>query len=112
MHIRRIIASLLVCISLSAAAEFTTIELVYEIALSNLKVPAASTGSLMFKECDDCETLMVRMTRDTQFLVNGENVGLKEFRKNVFQVRDRKAETILVRRHLESDTIMSISADL
>ncbi len=109
MHIRRIFTSLLVCISLSAAAEFTTIELAYEIALSDLKVPAASTASLMFKECSNCETKIVRMTRDTQFIVNGKSVGLKKFRKNVFQVRDREAETIIVNHHLESDTITSLS---
>lgn len=112
MHIRKIVASLLVCISLSATAEFTTIELVHEIALNNLTVPAAATGNLMFKECDDCDALRVRMTRDTQFMVSGKNVGLKNFRKAVFQVRDRRAITILVRQHLASDTIMSLNAEL
>lgn len=112
MHIRSIFAALLLCISLSAAAEFTTVELAYEIALSNLKVPTASTASLMFKECDDCETKIIRMTHATQFIVNGKSVGLRKFRKNVYQVRDRDAATIIVKHHLESNTITSLSAAL
>jgi len=37
---------------------------------------------------------------------------LKAFRKAVFQIRDRAAETIIVLHHLESDTIVSISVTI
>lgn len=112
MHIRSIFAALLMSISLSATAQFTTIALAYEIALSNLKVPTASTASLMFKECEDCETKIIRMTQETQFIVNGKSIGLRKFRKITFQVRDRKAATVIVKHHLESNLITSLSMTL
>jgi len=112
MIIRKTLIAALACFSMSAAAEFTTVELAYEIRLSNLNVPVSSSSALIFKTCGNCEYKKVRMTRDTRYVVNGENVGLKEFRKRVFQVRDRDAETIIVRHHLESDVITALQASL
>ena len=112
MIYRRILIAALMCLSMSAQAEFTTVELAYEIKLSNLNVPVSSSSALIFKTCGDCEFKKVRMTRDTRFVVNGENVGLKEFRKRVLQVRDRDAETIIVRHHLESDVVTALQASL
>ena len=112
MHIRQIILALIACLSLPAAAEFTTIARAHEIALSNLRVPVSSSASLMFRQCDDCEMLFVRMTEATVFVVNGEAVKLKEFRKSVFQVRDRTRTIVIVKHHLQSDTITSVRVDL
>ena len=112
MKIRRILVALMMTISLSAVAEFTTVELAYEINLENLTVPVTSSGSLIFKECDDCDAKVVRMTRNTRFVVNGETVDLKEFRKSVFQIRDRAAGSVIVMHHLESDTVTSVSVTL
>ena len=112
MIIRKALIAALVCFGMSAAADFTTVELAYEIRLSNLNVPVSSSSALIFKTCGDCEFKNVRMTRDTRFVVNGENVGLKEFRKRVLQVRNRNEETIIVRHHLESDIITALQASL
>ena len=112
MHIRQLIIGLLMSLSLSAAAEFVTIELAYEVALSDLNTPVTKSGSLVFKECEDCDTRVIRMTRNTQFIVNGRAVELKEFRKQVFQVHDRKHVPVTVKHHLESDTVVSVSVYL
>lgn len=112
MRIPKIITALMVCISFSAAAEFKTIELAYEIALSDLRVPVTSTGTVIFKECSECEPTVVLMTRHTQFFVNGQVVELKDFRKSVFQVRERDTKYVIVKHHLETDTITSISVAL
>ncbi len=109
MHIRKTLMVLLVSLSLTAAADFVTVEQAYEVALSDLKVPVASTASLIFKECANCETKHIRMTHDTQFIVNGKSVGLRKFRKNVFQVRERKSEIITITHHLQTDTVTSLS---
>ena len=99
-------------ISLAANAEFRTITRAYEIALSDMRVPGTSSGSLIFKKCADCESQVVLMTNRTQFIVNGQDVGIKEFRKNIFRVRDRRREVIIVKHHLESDTITSLRVTL
>jgi len=112
MHIRKLLIALLMSLSLSAMADFVTTELAYEVALSNLTTPVSSSGSLVFKECDDCDTMMIRMTGNTRFIVNGRTVELKEFRKQVFQVNDRRNVPVTVKHHLESDTIVSVSVSL
>ena len=56
--------------------------------------------------------LNARITGNTQFLVNGKSVELKEFRKQVFQVRDRLNKWLTVLHHLDQDTITSISVAL
>jgi hypothetical protein len=104
--------ALLMSLSLSAAAEFVTVELAYEVALSDMTTPVTSTGSLVFKECEDCDARTIRMTRNTQFIVNGLTVELKEFRKQVFQVSDRRSVPVTVKHHLESDTVVSVSVSL
>ena len=112
MYIRKLFVALIVCLSLPAVAEFTTIERAYEIALSDFTVPVAQSGSVMFRQCADCETKIVRMTLATNFIINGDVVELKEFRKSVFEIRDRARTTVIVKHHLKSDTISSLSVNL
>ena len=112
MHIRKLLVALLMTFSLSATADFITIEEGYEVALSDMTVPVISTGSLIFRECEDCDAKSIRMTRNTRFIVSGRTVELKEFRKQVFQVPDRTRVPVTIMHHLESDTIVSISVAL
>jgi len=112
MHIRKILVALLMTFSLSAAADFVTNEEGYEVALSNMTVPVTSNGSLVFKECADCDSRAIRMTPNTRFIVNGRTVALKEFRKHVFQVNDRTRVAVAIMHHLESNTIASVSVNL
>ena len=112
MQIRKLIIAALFVFSLPVAAEFTTVELAYEVKLSDLRIPVSSTELLMFRECADCEPKTVRMTRETRFVVNGKAVELKEFRRRVSHVRNRASETVIVRHHLESDTITVIKVTL
>lgn len=98
--------------SLSAAAGFVTVEESYEVALSNMTTPVTNTGSLIFKVCDDCDSMMIRMTSNTRFIVGGRTVDLKEFRKQVFQVRNPDRVAVTIMHHLESDTITSVSVSL
>jgi hypothetical protein len=112
MRIPKIITALMVFVSLSAAADFQTVELAYEVALSDLQVPVTSTGTVIFRECSECDPKVVLMTRHTQFLINGQVVELKEFRKNVFKIRQRDNKAVTIKHHLATDTITSISVAL
>lgn len=112
MHIRKLLVALLMTFSLTAAADFITTELGYEVALSDMTTPVTNTGSLIFKECHDCDSMRIRMTGNTRFVVNGRTVDLKEFRKQVFQVRDPSNVPVTIMHHLESDTITSINVFL
>lgn len=108
MHIRTILAAMLLGLSVSAAAEFTTIERAYEVPLNLLRIPASTSGTVFFRECAECEEVRAPVTDSTEFLINGQPVKLKELRKDLFRIRDRESEIVIVRRHLESNTITAI----
>lgn len=112
MFVKRFLLGAVVCISLPAVAEIVTITRAYEIPLSEFMVPATPNGAVTFRECSECDARIIRITPATLFVVNGQNVGLKEFRQNVFQIRDRAGETIIVMHHLESDTITEVSVSI
>lgn len=112
MKIKFALISTLLLLSFQVSAEFTTVSRAYEIALSDFRVPATPSSGVIFKECADCEAKTVRVTPKTRYEVNGRPVTLKEFRKSVFQIRNRADETIIVLHHLETDTVVSVSVAL
>ena len=95
-----------------ATAEIVTISRAYEVPLNLMTVPVTLNGSITYRECEDCETNSSLLTQSTLLRVNGQRVDLKEFRKQVFSVHDRSSETVTVLRHLDSNTIESISVRL
>ena len=109
MNIRKLLICALLVISLPAVAKFTTISRAYELALSDLRVPATPNSGVIFKECAECNMVSVRVTPNTQYIVNGRSLPLKDFRKAVFQVTHRDTTPVTVLHHLESDTIVSVT---
>jgi hypothetical protein len=112
MNIKTLLIAVLLGLSVPVAAEFTTVSLAHEVALSNFRVPPSDNSAVAFKTCDDCEIQRVRVTVNTQYNINGQSVPLKEFRKTIFQVRDRANNIITVLQHLETNTIVSVSVSI
>ena len=108
----RLIGVLLLGLSLTAAAEFETISRAYEISLSNFRVPATLNSAVIFKKCDDCELVTIRVTPKTKYVINGAAVTLRQFRETIFQIRNREDETIVVLHHLASDTVLTVSVTI
>jgi len=108
MHIRIILASILVGISFTAVADFTVVVKAYEVPLSLLRVPTSTSGTVSFSECEDCERFSVPVNANTEYLINEEPMLLKDFRKSVFKIRDRQSEVVTVKRDLRTNTITAI----
>ena len=104
--------AVLLCLSLTAAAEIVTISRAYEVRLSDFRAPATPSGSVTFRPCFSCEAKTVRVAPNTRYVVNGRNVDLKEFRKSLSQVSKRAGETVIVKHHLESDIVILVSVTL
>ena len=109
MNIKKLLICTLLILSLPAAADFNTISKAYEVALSDFRVPATPSSGVQFKECAECDAQIIRVTPHTQYRINGKSVELKEFRKSVFQIRDRATTMVIVLHHLESDTVEAVS---
>lgn len=111
MNIKTLLLAILLGISLPVAADFKTVSLAHEIQLSNFRVPVTLNSAVAFKTCDECDVQAVRVTPQTQYILNGNPVPLKEFRKTVFKIRDRAHNTVIVLQHLESNTVVSVSVN-
>ena len=107
-----IVAVALLMAAFSANAQFVTVSEAYELRLSDVRVPATPSSGIIFRECGDCEMKTVRVTPQTLYIVNGRTVSLKDFRAAVFSVSDRTSTPVIVKHHLESDTVESVSVSI
>lgn len=112
MSIRAFLAAALIALSLSAGAEFRTVERAYEVRLSDFQAPASENGMLRMKKCRDCDPTSIRVSSATRYELNGRVLELPEFRRALQGVRDRDGEGLTVLHHLASDTVTSVSVTL
>jgi len=96
-------------IALPAAADFQTVSRAYEVALSDLTVPTSQNGRILFKQCSECDTQSVRLTPNTQFVVNGRSVRFDKFRSIANQTSEAESVPVTVLHHLESGTVVRLS---
>jgi hypothetical protein len=112
MKFKVLIATALLGIALSAAADTKLIQRAYEVALSDLRLPQEEGGALMFKSCDDCEYLRVRVGTGTTYRLNGQVMSLTKFRAALLSVEDREGQPVTVLHHLELDLVTNVAVNL
>jgi hypothetical protein len=105
MHIRKLLALVLLGLSLTATAQFTTITEAYEVAVSDLRMPRNTGGTLTFKQCADCDAQTLLVNSGTRYVLNDRDVELAEFKERLAGVRNA---TATVMHHLESNTITAV----
>jgi len=108
MKLRALIFALALCASLPAAAVFEVVSKAHEVALTDLRLPGSTSGTLTFKACKDCDYETVRVTASTQYEANRQSLTLEDFRNALAQIRNRQEVTVTVLHHLESDTIKAV----
>ena len=109
MHIPKLIALVLIGLSFSAAADFTTVVEAYEVNVSDIKMPRIVGGTLKFRQCAACETQTLRVNSRTRYVLNGRDVELDEFKERIAGVRN---DTVTVLHDLESNTITAVKIRL
>jgi len=112
MNLKLFITATLLGLSLQAAADFTTIEQAYEVALSEVRLPQSESGTLAFRKCDTCDFVTKRVTPETRYELNGHAMPLDKFRVAMSRVQDRDAQPVTVLHHLEMDRVTSVSVYL
>lgn len=109
---KAIIIAALSAVSFYASADFRTVTRAYEIALSDLRLPVTESGSVGVKNCAACESRSLRVTTSTRYLINSQDVDLREFRRQLLQIRNRSSKAVTVKHHLESDTVAAVSVSI
>lgn len=112
MQFRIKLAMAILLFSTTAVAQFRTVELAHEIPLSGFVVPVTQNGNLNFRACPDCTAFSARLTPNTRYVINKEDLSLQEFRTRLSNVRNREDRIITVLQHLETNTVTRISIKL
>ena len=108
-RISAVILAVILC-SPVIAGIVTVVESVETMA-SNINVPPAPNGRLMFKPCAekcDEEFISVRLTPATRYFVRGQTVEFIEFRREFFNLRRGSDDYALVSYHTKDRTVASI----
>jgi len=105
MHIRKLLALVLIGLSLSATAQFTTIIEAYEVSVSDLRMPLNVGGTVTFKQCADCEAQTLLVTSRTRYVLNDRDLELTELKKRIAGAGNAAAS---VMHDLESNTVSMI----
>jgi hypothetical protein len=109
MDIRKLFAMTLIGVGLAASVHAEVVSQAYELTMDQFTAPTTANSGLAFKECEDCEILRTRVTAATSYMVNGKQLRLDDFRLAVSQLRGSEQASVTVLRHLESNTVVSIS---
>ena len=112
MHIRKLLAIFLLGLSISAAADFTTVTAAYEVNASDLTMPLNEGGTLKFRQCAECELQTLLVNSSTNYVLNGNYVALDEFKDALAGISNPSAETVTVLHHLESNKITAVKIRL
>lgn len=112
MKLKLLITATLIGLALPVAADFTTIEQAYEVALSEVRLPQSESGTMAFKQCETCDFVTKRVSPETRYELNGRAIPLAKFRIAVSRVPDRDTQPVTVLHHLEMDRITVVSVYL
>ena len=108
MKTRVLITAIILGLALPVAAQFLTIAEAYEVRLSDLRLPQNKNGSVSYRLCDDCAYSTKQLSRDAQWILDGQTLPFAKFRRAVMPIADRDAAAVTVLHHLEQDRVIQV----
>lgn len=108
MKLKIVVTALLLSLALPAAAQFRTISEAYEVALSDIRLPQRSAGTIAYKKCADCAYETKRVDTSTVWEINGQSMAYEKFRSKTAGLKNRDAIAVQVLHHLESDRVIKV----
>lgn len=112
MNLRKISLTLLLALCGAANADIVTVIDAVETITSNISVPTSPNGRLMFRPCAsecDKEHISVRLTENTKFYINKQQVDFLGFRKDFFNMNRRKDGYALIAYDTSQKTVTRIT---
>ena len=110
MRVSRIAKTIILAVTaLVAGAAFERVSLAYEVSTRNFTAPATQNGGVVIRRCDNCSLQSIRVTASTTYTLDGEMLSLEKF-KDALVLSNGDAVTLTVLHHLESDTVLRVSA--
>ncbi len=112
MKLTSLITAILMFLTLPVLADFDTASRAYEVGASYVTVPTSDNSDISCSECEDCDRVTARLTPQTHYTLNGQNVRFAEFREAILQAKQTEQSGVVILHHLESDTVVSAAVIL
>ena len=97
------LAWMLIISSLAFAGEKT-----YEVSIYSLRLPVSHNGTVALRECDDCDYHTIRVTPNTQYVINDQHLRLDEFRERILDLKRHGNITVNVTRDEATETVVNM----
>lgn len=94
--------------SISAYAEGLPPSKTFEVSIFSVRMPVSQNGTISIRECENCDYHSLRVTPDTQYLLNGKAMKLDRFRKALTEMRQHGDTTVNVKRDDTSNTVVNV----
>jgi cytochrome c2 len=107
-----LITATLLILAGPAASDETVVQEGYEVALSNLRLPRAEDGTIVFKKCDECDYVRVAVGPETIYRVNGRLMSLEKFRMSVAKAMGPENVVVGIGHHIERNLVTVVSVSL
>ena len=111
MNVRKYAVIALLGLTLPVMAQLTTLIDAVEVSPAVISVPTSPNGRLSFKPCTercDEDTITVRLTPETRYIVQGQAMDFAEFRREFFNRRSGTDGYALVSYDTEKNTATSV----
>ena len=109
MKINVMIAAILLVLSLPVAADWERPQESHEARLSELRLPQNDVGTVGFKPCGDCAYVTKRVNANTAWVLDGQKMSLKDFKRNLRRISDREGTPVTVVENLELEQVTRVS---
>ena len=112
MTVRKTLAVMaMVGLAQVATAAPPAIQEAYEVRVKNLTLPANEFGSVILRECDDCDPVTLRAEGDTRYVFDGRVMTLQKFRAAVLSMNDRDEAVGTVIYRLKDNRVLQVLVD-
>jgi len=80
----------------------------FEVSIYSVRLPVSPNGTVALRECEDCDYHSIRVTPETQYIINDKHLRLNQFRKRILELKLRGDITVNVRRDDATNTVASV----
>ena len=109
MKLKLIIAAMMLCLAMPAAAEYEPNFEAYEVWLSDIRLPQSGTGTITFKPCSRCEFRTHYVDVNVRWFLDGTAVSFEEFQAATRRVTERDTKSVTVLHNPGSDRVIRVS---
>jgi hypothetical protein len=88
----RVFVTLALAVALNGSVHARDLELVegaYELSLEGTIMPGSTAGSIIFRPCEACDTVSLRVGSGTQYSLDNRPLALTDFLAGVDDIRNR-----------------------